>query len=165
VRTLIAQLSSFIPDMVIANFTYMNRKEYNSDDIVGEFIGPWMEDDFSKFYYAYYEDQIGFIDTVKNLILLQEFCRQRSVPLFWSWLEIENLDTPRFLEHPVCSQIVPLLDISSALPFSFAQSEVAVDLAIDGVHPGPRSNEIFSELLAPYVLKTLENPGRGTSEC
>ena len=55
VRTLISQLSSFLPDMVVANFTYMNRKEYNSGSLCGEFIGPWNKEDYSQYYYAYYE--------------------------------------------------------------------------------------------------------------
>ena len=166
-RTLLTQAARIRPDLVVGLLTHPNRTEFflgePGDRVRVWGIGPWVAhgavgarevggerreeltpEEEAQLYYLYYSDELGFSNALRNLLLLQHYCASRAIPCVLAWLGRSSLDERRFREHPVLGGLIELIDVERLCPSSFADSDVFVDRAADGEHPGPRSNEIYA---------------------
>jgi|GEM_PF-5020454 len=153
-RILIDQANRVKPNMIIANFTHSNRTEYIDGDKVS-YIFPESAQFSSdaQNYYSYYTDELGFINTVKNMLLLQFFCRTNNIALMISWIELEKLTDNKFTSNPVCSSFLSLLDKKSLCDFRLNY----YDYASDKNHPGLKSNIQFAYQLFKFYKKSFSN--------
>ena len=152
-RTLFAQIYTAQPDVVLVNFTYQNRKEFVDDKMI-DAIGVWQTEwdephEPSLNYYGYYTDEMGFINTMRNMLLMQYFLKARQIPYIFAWVEIQNLTDARFMKHPVCKSYADQLDRSRFADFKLGHK----DRARDTWHPGPQSQEIFGQRLFDFYLQ------------
>jgi hypothetical protein len=149
-RTLIEQSSRVRPDVIVAGFTHMNRFElFDTSQAVN--FGSW----------AMSEEKLGdlakrgeflFLGTdatqekvrmIKNVLLLQYFCRSHDIPFVFAFFEsILRDDLPEALSLPATQRLYDEIDFDSFVPLGPA---TRIDRAADGSHPGPRSQELIAE--------------------
>ena len=98
-------------------------------------------------YAQLYSDELGVANTLSHILLLQSYCRSRGIECLISWNEHWQLAKPRFRDNPELSPLIELIDRARFCPFSIADKEIQLDFGADGIHPGPRSSELYSELL------------------
>ena len=158
-RTLFTQLNTLRPDLVLVYFTHPGRKEFVDEQRI-ESMGPWQLEwdepyEPSLYYYAYHTDEIGFINTVRNILLVQYFLKARQVPYIFAWSDSHNLADPRFIKNPVCKSYVDQIDRPQLADFKLQYK----DLARDNDHPGPQSHEVFGQHLFDLYLQVYSpNP-------
>lgn len=156
-RMLLTQLSTeFRPDLALVYFTHQERKEYVGHDRI-EGVGVWrMEPENphepSLDYYTYYTDEMGFINTLRNMILVQSLLKLRKIPYVFAWVGSGNLAEERYMKHPVCRQYIDQLDRTHFATFTLLHD----DVARDNEHPGPQSNEIFGNRLFDFYTQFTE---------
>ena len=172
-RTLLAQCAEVRPDLVVAQFTSMNRAEAFAD---GEpfTIGPWLWPGASLWrrflavpwaqkaavlsrmrsaagYARFYSPESGFANAVRNILLVQSACRAMGIPCAITWSEHELLRDPEFLANPALASLVRLVDPGCVADFGIRDPDVCVDAAADGRHAGPRTHAAFAERLLAFV--------------
>ncbi len=91
--------------------------------------------------------ETGFVNTLSNILLLQSFCRMRGIECLISWSQHETLSEPRFTQNPAIAPLITALDRDRILSFSLVDSKHQADLAADGIHPGPTSNDLYARRL------------------
>jgi hypothetical protein len=150
-RTLLEQSAQARPDVIIAGFTHMRRFEL-FEETTAFHIGAIKLEELERADGRYAElkkraeflilgsDEIQQkIQTIKNMLLLQYFCRSRDIPFvfffFEQWLREE---LPAALSIPPTQPLYEQIDFSSFVPIERA---MRVDRAADGLHPGPRTQE------------------------
>jgi hypothetical protein len=158
VRTLLNQCSRFEPDLVIAHLSGGNARTEWFDDEDHLSLGPWMVDpesddpspELATAHYTYYTPQLGVLNALKNVLLLQSFCRSRGIPLVIAWSDFTaTVELAR--EMPVCRGLVELLDSRNLF-----EPRDAVDRVPEADHPGPRSHRLFAaQLLDMLQLERL----------
>ena len=134
-RSLLMECQIAQPDIVIAQFTYKNRTEYNGGGIPGEMIGPWCTQEHVLHYYAYYSDRDGVIGGLKNLLLLQLFCETREIEFYYSSEDRDLLN----ISWPEDNRVTRLYRDSISAEGrvdSRIWNGPSQDLAKDGWHPG-----------------------------
>ena len=174
-RTVVPHLERVHPDLVVVLFTYKNRAEVMLDDpgnppLVAS-LGPWaVEHDPSRgvptggrarqaavrakgasYHYLTYTDDSGLINALKNMLLVQFACRATGIDYLFSWVEHRLLDGLPQHPNPIVSDLAASLDRNRLCPTAPTDPDRQLDLAPDGVHPGPLSNAKFaSDLLAAW---------------
>jgi hypothetical protein len=152
-RTLVGQAGRVRPDVIVAGFTHMVRFELLGETTAFPFYGPW---DLEVLEARYGEiaklgefvflgtDEIGEkVRLMKNLLLLQYFCRSHDIPfVFFLFESLKRDDLPAALAHPTTQPLYDEVDFSCLAPI---EAGMKVDVAADGWHPGPRSHELFVE--------------------
>jgi hypothetical protein len=163
-RTVITQLSCFKPSLVIVYFTSRTRKEYvkgrrvislqpsllsSSFATTGDDTGK-VEIEASYDYYAFYTDEMGFIETLKDMLLVKCTCDHMEVPYLFVWQDVLDFKNPKFQRNPICSSYLEMLDHHTICRCTLRSMEV--DKARDGNHCGPRTNEIFGQALFKFFV-------------
>jgi len=173
VRQLLTQCSNIKPDLIIALFTFKTRTEYIEKE-KHRSIGLWVANqgyEKARDYYSYYTNELGFINLVKNILLLQFFCKQNKIKYIFSCIETNVLD--EFKDNPVINPFVNLIDKDFFCDFSLGmhkehiiqkgnaseenKQELAIDFAADNNHPGPKSNKLFAERLFKFYQERIAN--------
>ena len=171
-RTLLDQCSRVRPTLVLAQFTVMNRAEaYARGEpfSIGlglwpgwstwwRFLGvPWAKKRVvyermrvASGYARSYSPELGFANGLRNILLLQSFCRAREIDCAMSWSDHWRIADPRFGGSATFAPLVALLDRSSLCDFSIRDPDIRTDTAADGGHPGPGSNATFAERLLAF---------------
>lgn len=140
------------------NFTFQTRKEYVTDERI-EAVGPWTDQDHphepSLDYFAWFTNEMGFINSVRNILLVQTFCQIKQIPYIFSWFDHRYLDDPKYMNNPTCRAYADQLDRKRMTDFNVKYDQT--DVARDNYHPGPRSNEEFSVRLFELYKQLSEN--------
>jgi hypothetical protein len=171
-RTLITQCAAVKPDLAVAMFTNAARVEafgggralplhplYAQPGTEAAMLGRFeassegppedvqalMQDlrDKAEGYYTFYEEAFGVMNMVRNMLLLQLFCRSRGIPLLMTGFDAGKLRA--YATDPLIAPMIELLDADVFVPFDYRD---LVDKAADGTHPGPESNARFAARLA-----------------
>ena len=177
-RTVLPHLERVEPDLVVILFTYKSRAEVMLDDpghppLVAS-LGPWTVDpgpnrgapspdqarhaavlaEGASHYYLTYTDDSGLINALKNMLLVQLTCRAAGVDYLFSWVEHGLLEGLPEHPNPIVRELASCLDRERFCPTAPTDRDRQVDLAPDGVHPGPLSNAQFaSDLLAAWLSR------------
>ena len=174
-RTVVPHLARLDPDLVVILFTYKNRAEVMLDDpgnppLVAS-LGPWAVEpdprrgvptgaparqaavraDGASYHYLTYTDDSGLINALKNMLLVQFACRAAGIDYVFSWVEHGLLDGLPQHPNPIVRDLAGSLDRGRFCATAPTDPGRQLDLAPDGVHPGPLSNARFaSDLLATW---------------
>ncbi len=111
-------------------------------------------------YAKLYTPELGILNTVTNILLLQAFCRTRGIDCLVSFVQYEKLSEPRFAENPVLAPLIRLIDRQSFCPFSIVDAEICTDLAADGIHPGSVANKAFADRLVRMYIERCDGQGQ-----
>jgi hypothetical protein len=156
-RILITQSARVRPDMMVAAFTNMRRFELIDETVAFPF-GSWGMDVYLEKYsqtghaHMAKNGEFVFLGTdenqeklrmIKNVLLLQYFCRSRDIPFIFLFMEsLVRNDLPSALSIPTTQPLYEEIDLDLLVPIERAMK---VDLAADEIHPGPRSQELMAE--------------------
>jgi hypothetical protein len=167
VRTLISQANKIKPDLIIAYFTGYNRAEYVNED--GHYniravdgFSQFGNKEFSQDYLIYYTHEIGFINTLKNMLLLQYFCESKGIDYIFGVMGLQKFSDKNLTSNKVCKEFLDLINKKHLCNFTLRCLDRAADRKRNFIgmtsrgHPGPRSNKIFAkELLRFYEQKKV----------
>jgi hypothetical protein len=151
-RTLIEQSARVRPDVIVAGFTHMNRFELLDETATRRF-GPWAIEEAAdrfgeigkcaEFLFLGTDEIQQKIRMIKNVLLLQYFCQSRDIPFVFIFFEsLQRADLPSALSVPTTQPLFEEIDLELLVPIDRA---VKVDRALDGTHPGPRSQELIAD--------------------
>jgi hypothetical protein len=153
-RSLIEQSSLVRPDVIVAGFTHMSRFEI-LDETMAVHLGPIDLEEFDKaggnpeikrlaeFLTLGTDENQQKIRMIKNVLLFQYFCRSRDIPFIFFFFEsILSEDLLSALRVPITETLYEQIDLDHLVPINRA---IRVDRAADGLHPGPRSQELMAE--------------------
>ena len=145
-RTLIEQSARVRPDVIVAGFTYTARFELlDRASQVG--FGPWrVKQDHpdelakrAKYLFLGTDTTQEQVRMIKNVLLLQYFCRSRDIPFVFLFFQpLTHAELPAAL-----LRLFEETDLESSA--SVALDITRVDRAADGQHPGPRSHVLMAE--------------------
>jgi hypothetical protein len=173
VRTVLPQSHTVKPDLLLVQFTYMNRIEYLSGPLALG-IGQWFlgaDDSDPKWlaelrglvesYYGFYTDEFGFTATMRNILLLQSYCEANSIPyLFW-WVMDRRKEAERLANNPVCAQLHSMLNLQHFCDID--PQVLEIDKAADDKHAGPVSHRAIAERLFEFQKEHLDTMERDRS--
>lgn len=155
-RTLLTQCSGFKPDFVLINFTFQTRKEYVDADVI-EAVGPWTHLDTpheqSMDYFAWFTNEMGFINSMRNMLLVQYFCQSQQIPYLFSWTDRRHMEEPEYMNNPACKAYMDQLDQTRLADFTLQFDSAARE----NFHPGPQVNEEFAERLFDLYTQVSGN--------
>ena len=160
-RTTIVQIAASRPDALAVLFTYKNRSEHWEGEQTRA-LGPWVLDatadcnpwvgdreryrELAAAYYDLYSDELGTVQTLKNILLVQEFCRVRKIPFVLASLESRGLYTDT--RHESGPQpLLGLLERSRFAELNIHDRDMQIDRAADGLHLGPQSHALIGKRL------------------
>lgn len=175
-RTVVPHLERVEPNLVVVLFAYKNRAEVMLDDpghppVVAS-LGPWAVEpdprravpsgasarraavraEGANHHYLTYTDDSGLISALKNMLLVQLGCRAAGIDYVFAWVEHGLLEGLSRHPNPIVRDLAASLDLDGFCPTAPTDPERQVDLAPDGVHPGPLSNARFAEdILATWL--------------
>ena len=150
-RTLIEQSTRVRPDLIVAGFTQMVRFELLDEQMTFRFNPPVLQKYASaggKFAEMAKRMEFVFLGTdeiqqkvraIKNMLLLQYFSQSRSIPFIFVFFGVKDLAS---LSTPMTRPLYEDIDHDLVVPV--ARGDAHVDLAADGLHLGPRSQELIA---------------------
>lgn len=151
-RTVLSQCFRVKPDLLLVQFTTKERYEY-LDERGAQNVGPWLENEASQNYYRFYTEQMGLLNTIKNILLVQTFCKLHNIPYLFSVFHHAELTNPDFLTDPIVASYYEQLDMKYISPFSLI--DFRCDVGRMGHHPGPLSNLRFGRKLFYHFGKVF----------
>ena len=172
-RTLLSQCAQVRPTLVVAQFPVMSRAEgYESGVPFSIGMGllpswslwrrflrvPWAKKRavlgrmrLASGYARSYTSEMGFANALKNILLVQSYCRTQGIRCVMSWADHRLLDDARFAGNEALAPLIALLDRTCLTGFSIHDEDLRTDTAADGIHPGPRSNAAFADRLLAFL--------------
>lgn len=160
-RILMTQSRQIKPDLIVVYFSHKNRGEYLIDDEVHlinigsilkkENINNIPEPQLN--YFNYYTDEMGFVNLMKNILLLQYFCKCNGIDYIFSLVDIKVLNDEEFTLNPICNQFIELVDKEYLCDFNLKR----LDIAADNAHAGPKSHQHFAERLFKIYEERISN--------
>ncbi len=174
VRVAVSQCARVKPDLLLVELAPGHfRTEYFSREVLGAehpvSLGPWMleadgsikeeiRDRYPSLVAAIqglaqlYSDDMGVLNTVKEVLLLQMCCRQLDIPylICWGFQDHGSPAAKRWSDHLAIGPLLEMVDRTRVFPYSIADR--SVDLAADGVHPGVETCRSYADdLWAMYA--------------
>lgn len=152
-RTVISQCSRVAPDLLLILFTSKERFEFVDNRRIGN-VGPWLYNEESLNYYRFYSEEIGMINMLKNMLLVQQFCRLKNIPCLMSVFFYGEFSNPAFIENPIIGTLMAELNWDYITPFSLV--DYRCDIGRMCHHPGPLSNLCFGRKFFVFYEKLLK---------
>jgi hypothetical protein len=154
-RTILSQCKRVKPDLLIILFSYVSRTEYVEGKII-EPIYSYAKFEVARDYYIYYTEEIGFINFLKNLLLIQYFCKVHDINYIFCAIEYKRLNHGRIRSNAIIKSLIKLVDKQYFCDFTLGKE----DQAVDRWHRGPKSNEIFANKLLKFYAKNFTFDGK-----
>lgn len=138
--------------------------DYNPNGYVDKhyyFIGPNWNDDLAKVYYKHYYDEIGsLIQTLKNVLLLQNFCKLYNIKYFFTEYSYDCISGNKFVNHPEIEFFYNQIDKSNFLPVEnmshWIDNNTSHEYYKDDNHPTPIMSKDFTYKV---IIPHLKNKG------
>ena len=102
-------------------------------------------------FYSFYNDEHGFLNVLKNMLLVQSFCKANNIPYQLVWTEHDQINDPTMTSSPVLAPLLKALDRQLICPFGITDSDICVDKAADQAHPGPQSQKLYADRLSEFT--------------
>lgn len=142
----------------------------NPNRIVDEanyyFINPQWKDQLSDLYYRYFYDEVGAaINTIKNMLLVQNFCKVNNIKYFFTEYAEDTIRTSADLENPDIKYLYDMLDLTNFLPISNMdywnqhQSGYSFPVTDDGIFDNHPTNEMSEKFVDVVILPHLKSKG------
>jgi hypothetical protein len=157
VRNMLRQCETEKPDLLIMELGNMPRIEFITKGGEGIPIiigGPQTEKSLE--FYEFYEDEVGFANIAKNILLVQYFCQANNI----DYLIINNKSVyfDRFKQNAACMDFINVIDHDHILDLcDFKKVDFAADVKYEHdeegklmgyvAHNGPKTNEIIAKHL------------------
>ena len=150
-RNIINQCNITKPDILIILFTHKIRTEYlNKDEIAQIGIGHVNQNVQSAIdYYTYYTDEIGHANLLRNILLVQVFCKLKKIKYIFSVKDYEDINDKNILDNSACKDLYSLIDKKNICDFTLKK----IDKAAEKIHCGPKSNKKFAMNLYKFYSK------------
>lgn len=116
-------------------------------------IHPTNTDIVSKAYYSYiYSDELGHIEWIKNIILIQEICRQHLLPVYFvsNW---DNLpDHPMIdLNNFYSKSLLNLFGFENISEEKFTNSHMN-NIYMTNIHPNVAGHKLIADSLGNWII-------------
>jgi hypothetical protein len=155
-RTLVEQSARVRPDVIVAGFTHSQRFELLDHEMSFTFGavdfkeyarqgGHYAElQRLGEFLFLGADDIQKKLRAIRNILLVQYFCRSREIPfVFFLFESLRRDDLPAALSTPATQALFEEIDLDALAPI---EPDIRVDRAADGLHPGPRSQELLADV-------------------
>jgi len=177
-RTILSQCSQIKPNLVIIYFTHCERSERikNSSILnVAPFVLNHNNPNFNprdkhviktSSFYDFYTDEIGFMNLIKNIFLLQNHFKRYKIKYIFSCVDIDMFSNVKFTSNLACKQYLDLIDMNHICGFKLQQIDNGLDRktkinekgeVVVGGHPGPKSNKLFARKLFKFYRERIAN--------
>lgn len=175
-RTLLSQCAEVTPHLILAQFTTRIRTEgfanaqpfsigagmWPSWSLCRRFLGVAQEHKRAVFsrlrcaagYSQYYSAELGFLNALRNILLVQCYCQANGIACVMSWRDHRHLADPEFADNPALAPFVKLIDRTMLADFAIGDPDICVDRAADHRHPGPLANAAFAARLLDFHERT-----------
>lgn len=155
--TLISQCERLRPDLVIGQFTYGHRIDYLTGPHVIK-LGKWLlsvsiDDDSSQVrrlakdaagkYFGVHTEEMGVADAFRSMLLVQNYCEARAIPYLTWWVVDRGQALRRVKANPMCAALARM--VNQAHFCDVGTQRLAIDLADDGWHPGPKAQVAIAQ--------------------
>lgn len=151
-RTVLMQCPKIKPDLLIAQFSYMERREYFDYEHFYS-LGSWSEDEYALAFYSFYSEVSGVVKTLLDMLQVQYFCKANGIDYILNFVEIFRLRNIEILEHPMVKPLLAQFDWSHFCTDYIEQAGVKCDNGRDGLHPGPKTNRRFAQKLFEFYIQ------------
>jgi hypothetical protein len=101
---------------------------------------------WARRYYENYSDVRALYETLSDIMLVQQFCYARKIPLLVCCVDHRKVREASASENLAISTLHALV-APGLLDFAVSDLDTIVDRAADNAHPGPVSNRLFAEKL------------------
>ena len=164
-RMLVSQCAVVKPDLAVALMAPMNRRERFEGEKIQRFIPQKPSDkDSLRVFEAYLEWQspeTDFVNWAFNVLIMQNFCKVRNIPLIIVNVTQKNEKLEAFAEFPALAALLKQV-IENGLT---VLPPIRLDLARDLSHPGPKSMlelakkifELNGDVLNGFSTKKVSN--------
>jgi len=151
VRTLIAQSNVRKPDILICNFAPMQFLEYKSEDKTSS-LCPFVHiKEIEKIENVYFNDLNIFVETVKNMLLMQYYCQSKNIKFIFSWIQMPKLQ--QYLQEVKNTHRFLIEELKLKYFLGKSINQIKTDFAADSTHGGPLTNRNYAELLLKKFIK------------
>lgn len=172
-RMVLTQCSKIKPDLALIRLTNSGRTEGFGDQKMPYRIGPWLNFGFLRrwlvylrtpraeksivwerltgaaHYYRFYSAVLGTANALRNLLLIQYYCRAQNIRCVISWPFEYALRKQDLADHPTFAPLISLID--PAVVCKFVGKKMNLDFAEGyGMHAGPKSNRKFAHRLMRF---------------
>ena len=162
-RVLLSQSARVKPDLLIAAFTHVSRTEFFVEDRAPTLLQNYVTADLmrkpefiesvspafrsrvqhiktsAEAYYDFYTPKTGVASALKNMLLIQSWCRDQKIPyLILLMIAEEKLFGGGAYAHPSIRPLADMIDRSRLVPVA---EFLDADRAADGSHPGPLAHK------------------------
>lgn len=144
------------PNHLLYN-AYIGNPNRTSNLLNYYLIQPHFKDELSKVYYKYFYDDVGAtILTIKNMLLIQDFCKSNNIPYFFTEYHRDTATNLDFKDHIDVKYLYDLLDLSQFLPVK-SMWHWCIDSKLkyikeDDDHPTSEMSEKFTqEIIIPHL--------------
>jgi hypothetical protein len=175
-RTLLTQCSQVRPDLVVAQYAPIYRCESFVDGqpySIG--TGLWGISMWVRFlavpwaikstamrriwqasgHNRRYSVESGLADSLRNMLLLQFYCRANGIRCVMTWSDLRRLDDEVLRDNPALAPLIAMLDPACLCNFAIRDPDILTDAAADGRHPGPATNAAFAARLLEFHDRAL----------
>lgn len=147
VRMLMSQSNVVRPDLILCNFSHKKNMEFKGENAIENYCPSRPTADLSVLDHPYCNSLNLFIQTMKDILLLQYYCEAHDLPYVFAWVDFHTLDL--FLEpvtdtHDFLRQEI---NFDHFLSTSLTSPSFVVDHAADGKHTGPLTNKKYGDLM------------------
>ena len=150
-RTIWDQIQTGKPDLIIIQITYPDRTEYTNDIIQGGMIGRWNRKRVSSHYFSFYNDQIGYSNLARNILLLKLVFEKYGVKFLISPVTMPSLSLEGQILSEIPRRYFETIDADEFLKCDLWDKSGFHDLASDGLHPGPISNLLYAQKIMSHL--------------
>lgn len=136
---------------------YGNPIRIDSNESNYYLIGPTFPDKWSKLFYKHFHDEIGsLISAVKNMLLVQNFCKVNNIKYFFSEYSWDSVSVNANISHPSVSYLYNMLDKSNFLPVAtmsyWCENFSSLPFVPGDNHPTTEMSQAFvQQVIVPYL--------------
>lgn len=161
IRTIITNCNFQKPDLLICEFSYKKNKEFLFEKDSQIFCPSLPKTDLSLLKHPLMSDMNLHIDTLKDILLLQYYCKANNIKYIFTWPDIHLLQNLQEKLIPTHRFLFEEIDFSFFLENRI--HDIQIDYAADynkntqKGHFGPRTHKIWAQMLFDKYLKLYKS--------
>lgn len=122
-------------------------------------IAPHFQDQLAQLYYKHFYDDIGgIIQSLKNMLLVQNFCKMNNIKYFFTEYSTDTVTNLDVKDHIDVKFLYDMVDFNEFLPiknmFDWCKNESGLRHRPNDDHPTSQMSKKFTlEVIIPYLKK------------
>lgn len=151
VRTIITNCNYHKPDVLICKFSHKSNREFISKKTNYLFCPSLPSSNLSLLEHPLMNEFNLFVDTIKNIIFLQYYCKANNIKYVFSWIDYHSI--PKYFKTIKNTHRFLIEEIDFKYFLDKTIRDIQIDYAVDYVdhkenaHAGPITNKIYAQLL------------------